>query len=91
MMHIGLLIAKILVVALGLLIALQGYRAHARYDNRPMLYLAVGFSIISIGAVIEGVLYEVMNLSIFYAGMIQTSVVALGMVAVLYSLYGRED
>lgn len=89
-MHIGLVIAKIVVVVLGLLIARQSYRAYLRYESRPMLYLAVGFSIISVGAVIEAVLYEVVDLSIFYAGMIQTTIVAIGMVAVLYSLYGRQ-
>ncbi|WP_458189092.1 DUF7521 family protein [Haladaptatus sp. NG-WS-4] len=89
-MHIGLVVAKFVVVVLGLLIAFQSYRAYKRYESRPMLFLALGFSIISIGAVIEGVLYEVMNLSIFFAGMIQSSVVAVGMVAVLYSLYGRQ-
>ncbi|WP_433633549.1 DUF7521 family protein [Halomicrococcus sp. NG-SE-24] len=90
MIHIGLVIAKIVVVVIGLLIARQSYRAYLRYENRPMLYLAIGFAIISVGAVIEAVLYEVMNLSIFYAGMIQTTIVAIGMVAILYSLYGRQ-
>ncbi|WP_049972725.1 DUF7521 family protein [Haladaptatus cibarius] len=89
-MHIGLVVAKIVVAILGLLIAFQSYRAYARYDSSPMLYLALGFSLISIGSVIEGVLYEVVKLSLFYAGMVQSIVVALGMVAVLYSLYGRE-
>jgi hypothetical protein len=53
-----------------------------------MLYVAIGFLFISFGAVIEGVLYEVVGLKIFTAGAIQTTVVAIGMVVILYSLYG---
>lgn len=86
-MHIGLVIAKVIVVILGLLIAFQSYRAYNRYESRPMFFLAVGFFIISIGAVIEGVLYDVVKFSIFCAGMIQSIIVAIGMCLILYSIY----
>lgn len=86
-MHAGLIIAKIIVVILGVLIALQSYRAYRRYDNQPMLYLAIGFVTISIGAVIEGILFDIANVSIFYSGMIQSIIVIVGMSFILYSLY----
>ncbi|WP_458208659.1 DUF7521 family protein [Haladaptatus sp. NG-SE-30] len=86
-MHIGLVIAKIVVVILGFLIAFQSYRAYKRYDSRPMFLLAVGFFTISIGAVIEGVLYDIVKFSIFYAGMVQSIIVAIGICLVLYSIY----
>lgn len=54
-----------------------------------MRYVAVGFLLISVGAVIEGVLFDVVGLSIFLAGTIQTAIVAVGMLVILYSLYGR--
>ncbi|MFH5802343.1 hypothetical protein [Haladaptatus sp. DYF46] len=86
-MHAGLIIAKIIVIILGALIALQSYRAYKRYNNQPMLYLAIGFVTISIGAVIEGILFDLANVSIFYSGMIQSIIVIIGMGFVLYSLY----
>lgn len=86
-MHAGLIIAKIIVIILGVLIALQSYRAYKRYNNQPMLYLAIGFVTISIGAVIEGILFDIANVSIFYSGMIQSVIVIIGMGFVLYSLY----
>lgn len=86
-MHVGLIIAKVIVVALGLFISLQGYRAYKRYRNRAMFFLAIGFFTISIGAVTEGVLYDVVDFSIFSAGMIQTVIVAIGMLSILYSIY----
>ncbi|WP_411964753.1 hypothetical protein [Haloferax sp. YSMS24] len=87
-MHIELVVAKIVTMALGFLIAYQAYKGYTEYDSKPMLFVAIGFLFISFGAVIEGVLFEVVGLSLFQAGTIQTSIVALGMLSVLYSLYG---
>jgi hypothetical protein len=88
-MHIELVIAKLVTVLLGLLIAGQAYRGYRRYDSEPMLYLAVGFGLISVGSVLEGVLFDVVGLSIFEAGTAQTALVAAGMLVILYSLYGQ--
>lgn len=88
-MHTGLVIAKLITVGLGLLITYQAYRGYRIYDSEPMLYVAIGFLFISVGAVIEGVLFDVARLSIFVAGTIQTAIVAVGMLIILYSLYGQ--
>lgn len=88
-MHLELVAAKLVTMVIGLVIAVTAYRGYRRNDSEPMLYLAVGFSIISVGAVIEGVLYDVFEFSIFWAGTVQTSLVAVGMLVILYSLYGE--
>lgn len=86
--HTELVLAKFIVVALGLGIAYQAYRSYSRGNGQPMLYVALGFVFISLGSVIEGILYEFDVLTIYQASAIQTGVVAVGMVFVLYSLYG---
>ena len=88
-MHIELVIAKLVTVGLGLLITYQAYKGYRTYGSEPMRYVAIGFLFISVGAVIEGVLFDVFNLSIFLAGTIQTAIVAVGMLVILYSLYGQ--
>ena len=90
MVHTELVVAKLVTMALGFLIAYQAFRGYRRYRSRPMLFVGVGFLFISFGAVIEGLLFEVVGLSIFEAGAVQTSLVAVGMLFVLYSLYGRD-
>ena len=89
MVHTELVIAKLITMSLGFVIAYQAYRGYREFDSEPMLYVAVGFLFISFGAVIEGLLFEVAGLSIFQAGAVQSLIVAIGMVFVLYSLYGR--
>lgn len=90
-MHIELVIAKTITVSLGLLITYQAYRGYRVHGSEPMLYVAIGFLFISVGAVIEGLLFDVVGLSIFVAGTIQTTIVAVGMLIILYSLYGRTS
>ncbi len=88
-MHIELVIAKLFTVGLGILIAAKAYKGYRQYGSEPMRYVAIGFLFISVGSVIEGILFEAVGLSIFVAGTIQTTVVAIGMGIVLYSLYGQ--
>ncbi len=88
-MHIELVIAKVVTVGLGLLITYQAYKGYRTYGSEPMRYVAIGFLFISVGSVIEGVLFDVVGLSIFLAGTIQTAIVAVGMLVILYSLYGQ--
>lgn len=88
-MHIELVIAKLVTVGLGLLITYQAYKGYRAHGNEAMRYVAIGFLLISVGAVIEGMLFDIVGLSIFVAGTIQTTIVAVGMLVILYSLYGQ--
>lgn len=88
-MHGGLIIAKVIVVILGGLIAAQGYRGYRRNNRAELLYVACGFTLISIGSILEGVFYDIMNWPLFTAGMIQSIIVALGLIVILYSLFAQ--
>lgn len=90
-MHVELVIAKVVTMVIGLVIAATAYRGYRRSGRESMWYLAVGFAIISVGSVIEGVLFDVLHFSIFWAGTVQTGIVAVGMLVILYSLYGRSE
>lgn len=87
-MHEPLVVAKLLVLALGLIIASIAFRGYQRHGSAAMLYLALGFVLISIGTAIEGLLFELVEMDIFLASAIQTAFAASGMLVVLYSLYG---
>jgi len=90
-MHIGLVIAKLVTMALGFVIAYQAYRGYRRSNSQSMAYLAVGFAIISFGAIIEGVLFDVIGLTFHAAGTAATAIVAIGMSIILYALFGRDS
>ncbi|MFC6965075.1 hypothetical protein ACFQL7_28095 [Halocatena marina] len=90
-MHAGLVIAKIVVISLGVSIAYQGYRGYQRTNNTELLYVACGFTLISIGSILEGVFYDIMNWPPFAAGMIQSIIVVFGLLVILYSLFAQFD
>lgn len=90
-MHIGLVIAKLVTMALGFVIAYQAYRGYRRANSQSMLYLAIGFAVFSFGAIIEGILFDVVGLTFHIAGTVATTIVAIGMLAILYALYGRDS
>lgn len=90
-MHVELVVAKLITVLIGLVIAATAYRGYRRSGSEPMRSLAVGFVVISVGAVVEGVLFDVFGFSIFWAGTVQTAIVAAGMLVILYSLYGQHE
>ncbi|SFG95818.1 hypothetical protein SAMN04488063_3414 [Halopelagius inordinatus] len=90
-MHPGLIVAKLVTMVLGFLIAYQAYRGYRRSNSQSMLYLAVGFAIISFGAIVEGILFDVVGLTFHNAGTVATTIVAIGMLTILYALYGRDS
>lgn len=90
-MHAGLVIAKIVVIVLGVSIAYQGYRGYRRNNHPELLYMACGFTLISIGSILEGVFYDIMNWPLFTAGMVQSIIVAFGLIIILYSLFAQFD
>ncbi|MFB6085011.1 MAG: hypothetical protein ABEJ94_12285 [Halorientalis sp.] len=87
-MHIELVIAKLATLGLGILIAYQAYRGYRVHGSKSMFYVAIGFLVISVGAILEGILFDVLGMEIFVASAIQTGIVAVGMLVILYSLYG---
>ena len=89
-MHPGLIVAKLVTMVLGFLIAYQAYRGYRRNNSRPLLYVAIGFVFISFGAVIEGILFDVVGFTLSDSGTVATIIVAVGMLSVLYALYGRD-
>lgn len=89
-MHTELILAKAVTVLLGLAIAFQAYRGGRRHGSRPMYFVAGGFVLISVGAVLESVFIEAAAWRVLQAGLLQTALVAAGMLLVLYALYGGD-
>lgn len=86
-MYSWLLVAKAVIVLLGLVVALQAYRAARRERSQRMLLIASGFTFLSVGSVLEGICYDVFQLSTLISGIIQTGFVGLGMSLIVVSLF----
>ena len=87
MQHYWFVAAKLLTVALGLLIAYHAYRGYRRNDAQRMLYVAGGFVLITVGEVLEGVLFELLSFPMFHVGALAALFVVAGLSSILYALY----
>lgn len=90
MQHIPFVATKLLIVVLGTLIAYQAYRGYRRNDSRRMLFVAAGFVLITIGEVIQGILFEFFTLPVLEAGLPASLFVVAGLCSILYALYARS-
>ncbi|MFC7199744.1 DUF7521 family protein [Halospeciosus flavus] len=87
MQELWFVAVKLLTIALGFLIAYQAYRGYQRNNAQTLLYVAIGFVLISIGGVLEGLLVEVSGFSLVEAGFVASLLVTAGMLSILYALY----
>lgn len=83
--------AKVVALFLGAFIIYLAYRGYRRNRSRPLLYVAVGFALITAGTIVEGVLYVMLGSVLLAAIAAGTAVTVLGFIMILYSIYAVRD
>ena len=78
---------KVIVVILGTILVYLSYKGYARSKEREFLFLAVGFSLITIGSVAAGVLFEFLGFGLLTVNVIESLMVVLGFLSLIYSIY----
>jgi uncharacterized membrane protein (DUF441 family) len=81
---------KVIALALGTFIVSLAYRGYRRNASKPLLYVSIGFSLITAGTVIEGLLFNVFQYDLLPAIGAGTLVTILGFVAIIYSIYSSR-
>ncbi len=82
----------LLVLVVGGIISYYAYRSWNHSRARPMLFMAIGFALVSLGAAIAGIVYEVVTHGDYLMAWIVSSVFTLaGFVLILHSLLGRGE
>lgn len=88
--YFTLVSVRLIVVALGLLIAFMAFKSYRKNHSNAMLLLSVGFVLVTIGAVIEGVLFEFLSIDLFQATIVESLIVALGFIIIIFSIFGSK-
>jgi len=92
--QIGIVFAKTLILVIGGLITYFSYQAYSRTGTKEHWWLTLGFGVITVGAILGGVLdlvvetYLAENL-LYTSVFVSSSMTAVGLGVVLYSLYVR--
>ncbi|MFB6153729.1 MAG: hypothetical protein ABEJ27_05710 [Halodesulfurarchaeum sp.] len=83
----AVVILKAVSLALGALITYFAARAHGRTGSNALRALAVGFGLVTIGALVAGVLDQLLIANRTLALLVESGFTTLGFAVIFYSLY----
>jgi len=78
---------KTLTLVLGSLITYLAYRAYRRTRSRSLGALSLGFGIITLGTLVAGVVDQLLNAGFQTGLVIESALISLGFLIIVYSLY----
>ncbi len=71
---------------IGTLITLLSYTSNRRYQSRLMLHVSIGFGILTTGIVLEGIMFEFLNVSLDVAHLYESSITLIALLVLAYHL-----
>ena len=80
-------IPKVFALVLGAFIVYLAYRGYKRNRSNPLRYVALGFSLITAGTVVEGLFYVILGEALLAAIAVGTTVTVVGFAVIIYSIY----
>ncbi|WP_181685800.1 DUF7521 family protein [Halorhabdus salina] len=90
--HISMTVValKTLTLLLGGLITFLAYRAYRRTNAQSLGALALGFGVVTVGAIAAGVSDLILNLPIDQTLLLESALTAAGFAIIVYSLYTSD-
>lgn len=83
--------AKLLVLALGLLVVRASFRAYRRTGSRPLRSLTVAFGCITLGAVLGGIAHQFLGVGLETGVLVNSLLTVVGFAVLAHSLYASEE
>ena len=80
-------IIKMVALILGTFIVYLAYKGYKRNSSKPLLYVSLGFALITAGTVMEGILYVIFISNLLMAIIAGTAVTVIGLIVIIYSIY----
>ena len=84
---IGIIVLKTVILLFGSAITYIAYRAHRRTEARSLRALAVGFGVVTVGALLAGIAHQLLGVPLRSGILINSLLTALGFAIIVYSLY----
>jgi hypothetical protein len=80
-------VVKLAALVLGAFIVHLAHKGYTRNASKPLLYVAIGFALITAATIVEGALYAIIGSDLRVALFISTIITVGGFVAIIYSVY----
>jgi len=83
-------VIKLVALVLGVFIVYLAYKGYRRNSSKPLLYVALGFALITAGTMVEGILYVIIGQELLVALFVSTIITVIGFLAIIYSIYAAK-
>ena len=84
-------IVRIVTFIVALILTWLAFKGNRKHKNKGLLFFSIGFGIICVDTVVEGILFEFFSYSILTVHLIESTVVAVGLLFLVYAIYGVAD
>ncbi|MGD0176819.1 MAG: hypothetical protein ABSC50_08370 [Candidatus Bathyarchaeia archaeon] len=81
---------KLVIVLLGTVLIYLGLKGYRRNKSQEMIFLTLGFALITAGSVAAGVLFEFLGFQLVDVEIVESAMVILGFASLIYSIYGFD-
>ena len=92
-MNFELLLLRILksgIVLFGLILTYLSLKSYYKTKSKNMFFLALGFSIITVGSVVAGLSFEFLGFTLQQVNIVESLMILIGFIMLIYSIYGTN-
>ncbi len=86
-----LLSSEVVIIALCSTLVYVSMKAYRRNKSQSMLAMSIGFLVILFGSLTEEIIVELLGFQLVQAHALENSVVAVGLLILVYSVYGARE
>ena len=83
-------ILKLIIVLFGTILVYLGLKGYKRTRSRDMIFLSLGFALITAGSVAAGILFEFLGFQLVDVSIVEAIMVIVGFGSLIYSVYGFD-
>lgn len=81
---------KMVIVLLGTVLVYLGIKGYRRRRSKDMIFLTLGFGLITAGSVAAGILFEFLGFELIEVSIVESIMVIAGFSSLVYSIYGFD-
>ena len=81
---------KLVIVVLGTVLVYLGIKGYRRNRSKDMIFLSLGFALITAGSVAAGILFEFLGFQLTDVSIVESIMVIAGFASLIYSIYGFD-
>jgi len=81
---------KLVIVVLGSVLVYLGVKGYLRTKHKGMIFLSLGFCLITAGSVAAGILFEFLGFQFVDVSIVESIMVVVGFGTLIYSIYGFD-